>query len=394
VHAVRVPAPEESELAFTREEFAERFARLRTAMEREGLDALVCVAPESLYYLTGYDANTAWSEQALVVAAGDAEPTLIIRDIDVPIADRQIWLEAIADYRFEVDDPAAIAADAVRRAVPGGGTVALERHTWALGVAYERRLDRALGGAEDGSHLVAGLRVRKSESEMVYVREAAAIADEALAEAKRLARPGLTEIELAGEIEYALRKRGSEYPGMPTWLASGPKTASSHASPSAGRTIGHGEPLKCSFAAVRRRYHVTTYQAFHMGPPPELYRRRWGQCGEALEAALERIGPGEPLSEACLAGNAVMERYGIAETNMGRWGYGVGIAYPPTWLEPLDITAASTGCFDVGMVFCLHVSMSEADPVFGFTLGANYTVTRDGVERVNAAPPTVHVVED
>lgn len=379
----------ETEHAFPREEYEQRLARLREAMAREGVDALVCVAPESLYYLTGYDANTAWSEQALVVLASGGEPTLVIRDIDAPIADRQVWLEAIAAYRFEVDDPARIVAGVL----DGAPVVALERSTWALGASYQARLLRALGGnVLDGSQLVTALRVRKSPAELVYVREAAAIAGEALAVAKRSVRAGMTEIELAAEIEYALRTRGSEYPGMPTWMASGPKTASSHASPS-DRVIAAGEPLKCSFAAVRRRYHVTTYQAFHLGPPPPRYRERWEQCEEALDAALGQIAPGVPMRDACGAGNAVMERHGIAETNMGRWGYGVGIAYPPTWLEPLDITLGSEGVFDVGMVFCMHVSMSESDPVFGFSLGANYTVTEAGCERVNPAAPSVHVVE-
>lgn len=387
-----VTVQEQTERAFPREEYEGRLRRLRAAMAEQGVDALVCVAPESLFYLSGYDANTAWSEQALVVTVSGGEPTLVIRDIDAPIADGQIWLRELAAYRYERDDPAEIVAGVVRSEAGADATVALEYGTAALSVAYAARLERALGaGVRDGSALVGALRVRKTPAELAYVRAAAAIAGEALDVAKASLRPGITEIEFAAEIEYALRTRGSEYPGMPTWMASGAKTACSHASPST-RTIGAGEPVKCSFAAVLRRYHVTTYQAFHIGEPPPLYRQRWDQCMEALDAALGEIRPGAPLRAACAAGTAVMERDGIAEANMGRWGYGVGIAYPPTWLEPLDITLSSEGTFDVGMVFCLHVSMSAADPRFGFSLGANYTVTDAGVERVNPAPPTVHVV--
>jgi Xaa-Pro dipeptidase len=371
--------------AFALEEYEERLRLVRTEMDRSGLEALVCIAPESLYYLSGYDANTAWSEQALVVTM-DAH-RLVIRDIDVPLAEETVVGTEVTAYQYGADDPAAMVATLTGRCA----RVGVETNTTALSPAYSGRLGQHLSHRlTDTPDLVARLRVRKSPKELEYIQAAAALAASAFSEAKSKLTPGITELEFAAEIEYALRRRGSEYPGMPTWLASGPRTASSHASPTR-RMIGTDEPVKCSFAAVVRRYHVTTYQPFYLGEPPPLYRQYFGACLDALEVLVSHAAPGRPIKEACHAAHRTLDAHGLAGRNMGRWGYGVGIAYPPTWLEPLDVTTESEELFDVGMVLCLHVSLSAPDHGFGFTVGADYAVTESGARLVNADAPYIHI---
>lgn len=372
---------------FSDEEYDSRRAKLRERMRERGVDALICTSPESIFYLSGYDANTAWSDQALVVRAGSDKPTLLIRDIDEPIIEGQVQGTDVALYNYGTQEPAEI----VRSLVGGASAPALEYRGSGARLGYVDRLTDAIGGGTrlpDGSDLVSELRIRKSPAELEIVREAGRIADGAMDDAVAALRPGLTELQFAGEIEYALRKRNSEYPGMPTWMASGTKTACSHASPD-DRVIQANAPLKCSFAAVRHRYHVTTYQSFYLGTPPDRYLEVFDQCREALDAVIAAIDVGVRFADASAAGYRTLDKYGLAEKNMGRWGYGVGIAYPPTWLEPMDITMESTGTFDVGMVFCMHTSMAMPEEGFGFTVGADYMVTESGVERVNRRAPEV-----
>lgn len=369
---------------FSESEYASRIARLHDAMAAANVDALICTSPESIYYLSGFDANTAWSDQALVVTAS-GRPSLLIRDIDEPIIAGQVVGTDVVQYNYGTQEPAEIVA----RLLSGASVSALEYRGSGAHRSYVDRLTAAVGGGRrlpDGSDLVAQLRIRKSPAELAVVRQAARIGDEALDDAVAALRPGLTELQFAGEIEYALRKRNSEYPGMPTWMGSGWKTACSHASPS-DRVIMADEPLKCSFAAVKHRYHVSTYQSFYLGDPPDRYLEIFGQCQEALSAVIDAVDVGAAFAVASKAGNDVLDRYGLADKNMGRWGYGVGIAYPPTWLEPMDIMIESDGVFDVGMVFCMHVSMALPELGFGFTVGADYMVEESGVSRVNRRAP-------
>lgn len=374
---------------FSDEEYATRLDRLHAAMAARGVDSLICTSPESIFYLSGFDANTAWSDQALVVNRGSG-PQLLIRDIDEPIIDGQVVGTEVFTYNYGTVEPVDIVAR-----LATGSAIALEYRGSGASLSYVDRITDRIGGGRrlpDGSDLVSELRIRKSPAELEIVREAGRIGDEALDEAIPFLQPGMSELQFAGVIEHALRKRNSEYPGMPTWMASGTKSACSHASPS-DRIVQAGEPLKCSFAAVRHRYHVTTYQSFFLGEPPAQYVDIFGQCQESLNAVISAIDVGVPFRDASLAGNRVLDRYGLAERNMGRWGYGVGIAYPPTWLEPMDIMIESDGVFDIGMVFCMHVSMALPDLGFGFSVGADYMVDEHGVSRVNRRAPEIIRIE-
>ena len=57
--------------AFPESEHRERLDRARQALRRAGLDGCICIAPEHLYYIGGYDAHTHFSEQGLVFTTGD-----------------------------------------------------------------------------------------------------------------------------------------------------------------------------------------------------------------------------------------------------------------------------------------------------------------------------------
>ena len=85
-------------LHFTADEFDDRMARTRAEMERRGLDALLLFAPESQYWLTGYDTFGFCFFQCLVVSAG--EPVLLTRSADLrqarqtsTIEDIRVWVD-------------------------------------------------------------------------------------------------------------------------------------------------------------------------------------------------------------------------------------------------------------------------------------------------------------
>ncbi|MEM8760439.1 MAG: aminopeptidase P family N-terminal domain-containing protein, partial [Pseudomonadota bacterium] len=68
-------------LHFSQTEFEERMARTRAAMAREGVDALLLFAPESQYWLTGYDTFGYCFFQCLIVS--EREPVLLTRSADL-----------------------------------------------------------------------------------------------------------------------------------------------------------------------------------------------------------------------------------------------------------------------------------------------------------------------
>ena len=183
----------------------------------------MCVGPELINYYAGYDAHTFFQFQGLVFGPGDDEPTFVMRDVDIGRAEVTSWVSDVRLYRHGAEDPVEMVAKAVKERLGSSTRVGADLQAYAFTGIHALRLKEALGSAslENFTNGLDGVRLSKSDEEMNYVRKAAAIATAGLERANATARPGITEIDLAAEIEAAMRQAGSEYPGMPTWISSG-----------------------------------------------------------------------------------------------------------------------------------------------------------------------------
>jgi Xaa-Pro dipeptidase len=63
-----------------------------------------------------------------------------------------------------------------------------------------------------------------------------------------------------------------------------------------------------------------------------------------------------------------------------RFGYGIGVAYPPIWLEPLQISRGPDQRMEVAMVFVLHSYLQFPDEGLGVIQVGTYALTENGVE--------------
>ena len=92
---------------------------------------------------------------------------------------------------------------------------------------------------------------------------------------------------------------------------------------------------------------------------------------------MEAVTIGAPVAQAANAGSRVIARLGLSHTARIRWGYGVGIGYPPAWLEPLEIIETSGDIFKTGMVFCLHAHLIAPAENLGVIVGGDYLLAKD-----------------
>jgi Xaa-Pro aminopeptidase len=113
--------------SFGEAEHRERMARARRSLAAAGFDGCVSVAPEHLYYLAGYDAWVSVnSPQALVFRTDGGEPTIVLRDVDRPLATETSWVRDLRTYRLLAEDPAALIAGVAREHGLGHGRLAVE----------------------------------------------------------------------------------------------------------------------------------------------------------------------------------------------------------------------------------------------------------------------------
>lgn len=201
---------------FPRGEYRGRVARVRERMAADGIDACLVLGPDSQFWLCGLESFISGVlSQALLVPAGERESmSLVMWEADVPLARDSCVVDDIRGYRFGVDDPVDVFAAVIAERVPEARTIGLDSSSRAVPHALGSRLSAKYNAAEwvDATALLGEARLVKSPLELSHVRLAGQYADAGLAAARKCARPGMSERDLAAEIEYAMRRAGSDLP--------------------------------------------------------------------------------------------------------------------------------------------------------------------------------------
>ena len=370
---------------FTQTEHKNRLARARDMLAACGFEVCVSVAPETHYYLAGYDA---WvgvnSPQALVFSISEeTEPTLIVRNVDTRLATETTWLSDIRKYQLFADDFSKLVAGIVREKGWTGGRIAMELQSYALNAALFAELASALKPAKisDATRLLGDLRIIKSETEMCYVREAAGYANLGLDAAREALQAGVTEIEVAAAVEGTMRAAGSDYWAIPTEISSGTRTPGGHATPRE-RVIELGDIVHFEFAGVSCRYHATAVHTMACGAPNSRAAELYEIARASLAAGVSQCHAGAWVADIEEASLEPIRIAGLeAYANM-RFGYGIGLAYPPVWLETLQISRGFENRLAPGMVFVLHAYLQLDHENIGIIQGGTWALTTDGLEQL------------
>ncbi len=120
--------------------------------------------------------------------------------------------------------------------------------------------------------LVETLRMVKSPGEIGLIRRSVQTNSEAFAQALALVRPGITEIDLAAELEYRMRRLGAEKPAFESIVAFGPRSAFPHASPTRNRLAKSGL-LLIDMGAMREGYASDMTRMAFLGRPSAKIRK-------------------------------------------------------------------------------------------------------------------------
>lgn len=172
--------------------------------------------------------------------------------------------------------------------------------------------------------LVETLRQIKEPEEIERVAAAAAIADRGFEHILGYLRPGVTEAEVALELEYAMRRGGSEEMPFPIIVATGPNGARPHAIPG-GRELASGDLVVLDFGARVGGYCSDMTRTVAIGEIAKEQRRLYEAVLEANEAGLAAVRSGIPCVEIDLAAREVLDRHGLGDVFTHGVGHGVGL---------------------------------------------------------------------
>lgn len=202
---------------------------------------------------------------------------------------------------------------------------------------------------------VERLRLRKDEEEVEKIKEAVELTDRAFAHALKVVRPGMSEREIAWELEKWLREHGSDGLAFPSIIATGPNSALPHATPS-DRPIAEGDLLLFDIGARYQGYCADMTRVVAIDRPTERQIEIYETVRRAQERALEGIKPGMTGIEADRIARGVIQEAGLAKRFGHGLGHGVGLevhegprlspfAEPKERLEPGMVVTVEPGIY-------------------------------------------------
>lgn len=295
--------------------FIGRAQALVECLRREALDGMLVTSLPNVRYLTGFSGTNAL---VLVTAT-------------------ERWL--FTDFRY-ADQAAAesgtVANVVIERASLWRGlweALKALRGVQALGFESahlpHRDFERLLNDGAPWTwrplvDMVEQLRERKDADEVAQIRAAARVAGAALDHTLGAVRPGMSELQVAGILEHALRDHGSEETPFPTIVASGERTALPHAR-AGTRTIALGDLLLLDFGATVGGYCSDVTRTVVVGQADDRQREVHAAVHAANEAARSRVRSGMTGKEADAIARGVLEQYGLSEAFGHGLGHGIGL---------------------------------------------------------------------
>jgi Xaa-Pro aminopeptidase len=298
--------------------FANRLRRLRAELRRAGAQALLVSHRPNILYLTGFTGDNA---MLLVDATG--RPILLTD----PRFDTQAAQECRTSHARIVitRKPLAQAAGENLARLPRRAITLFEADRLAVAQLRAARTPARCGCRwKPVQGFVEALREVKDAEELSRMRASARLGSQVMEHAIRSARAGITEVELAAEIEYQMRKRGAEGPSFETIVASGHRAALPHGRASSKR-LKEKDLVVLDLGVILHSYCSDLTRTIHVGrASPEV--RRWYQAVlEAQTAARGAVRAGVEAGQVDEAARSVLREQGLERYFIHSTGHGLGL---------------------------------------------------------------------
>jgi Xaa-Pro aminopeptidase len=295
-----------------------RIKKLLKRLAEMEIEAVLISQPENRYYLSGFDGSAGF----LLITSKD---TILATDFRyLEQAERQApdyeLFHIIGDVKSWF--PRLIDGLKLRRLGFEAEHVSFDLHHRLSNILDDSGLQLQLVPV---TGLVAPLRAIKEPDELELITKAVAISDAAFEYIASTIHTGMTELEIAWELEKALHEGGSQSMPFEIIVASGPNAALPHAKPSQ-RTIQSGEPIVFDLGAKVQGYSSDLSRTICLGKKDDTFKKVYQAVKEAQQAAIARITAGITGAEADGLAREVIERAGYGDAFGHGLGHGLGLA--------------------------------------------------------------------
>lgn len=292
-------------------DFTGRLANLYDKLQAEQVDAVLITKVANVTYFSGFRGDSS----ALLI--GKNFRHLVTDGRYVEQAKRQAKNFALVK---QTEGLSKKLVDEIKSA--GAKIVGVEANV--MTVSQRDYLARELDGVEFKSLELDTLRQVKDASEIDMIRKACAIADDAFMKVLQVIRPNVREIEVAAELEYFMRRFGSERTAFDTIVASGVRGSLPHGI-ATDKKIQSGEFVTLDFGATFNGYCSDITRTVAVGKISDEQRKIYDAVHDAQAFGLEVITEGKSGKDVDAAVRERLKISGYEKNFVHGLGHGVGL---------------------------------------------------------------------
>ena len=370
---------------FTKQEFDNRKKKVLASMKNQKLAALLMFKQESMYWLTGYDSFGFVFFQSLILK-DDGEIVLLTRAPDLRQSQNTSNIKNIIIWEDkEESNPTDILKKILVDLKLKGKNIGIEYDSYGLTGRNTLKLNSSLkdfGNLDDKSELISHLRVIKSDEEIVYVKKAAKLADDALDAVWKIVKAGVDEGKILAEMQKVIFEGGGDYPANEFVIGSGHNALLCRYQ-TEKRNLSNPDQLTIEWAGTYKHYHSAMMRTIPIGKADPKHYKMYETCLEALNNCKEKLISRNTVGEVFDAHAKTLDNHGYKESRMNACGYSLGATFSPTWMDvPPMIFNGNPLIIKPGMVFFMHMILMDSNNQLAMNLGETYLVTENGNERL------------
>jgi Xaa-Pro aminopeptidase len=347
--------------------YKHRLDQVRNKMVEKGIGMMFLGYGTDLWYLAGFnrrqpnqtDSNAYGDYVSGAYIGAEGGFTIVAPRMGGSFYEKEAEGKPWVDEVRIVDEsqrPRDVLAEVVKRFHLEGKGIAMDDHAWVqTGLALQSSLPE--NDISLASDLIAPMRMIKDADEIVLMKEATQITDKAYEKIIDFLEIGVTEFDVAHELDYQFRKRGAEYPSFVTTIR--------FTRPGQGKVYGalkatdnvltKGDAIAFDMGVCYRGYCSDFGRNVFVGQPPAEFCRIHDIVVEAQEKAVKAMVSGTiTATQLDHVARTVIEKAGYGKAFTHRLGHGIGVTVhePPYLYEPDETTLVS------GMVFTVEPSIA------------------------------------
>jgi len=368
-------------------DYESRLKRAREEMNKRNIGLMYLTYGANLWYLAGIqrsplgltDTNRYGDHICGAYIGADGGFTLIAPRMGgsfyVNEAEGKPWINSIRIID-ESERPEDVLDEVIKSFGVNNRGISLDNHAWTESVLSFRQVlyDNPLSVAAD---IIAPMRMIKDDDEIAVMRKAGEITDEVYSDVLKFIKVGITEYDIAHEIDYQFSKRGVDYPSFVTGVKfsrpgrTPPKGGPTRAT---GNTLREGDSITFDFGVCYQGYCSDFGRTAFTGEPQVQFQETYRFLIEAQETAIEAMVSGTITAmQLDKVARDVIDGAGYSHGFTHRLGHGIGVTVhePPYLYQPDDTLLVS------GMTMTIEPSIVLPDS-YGCRVEDVVVVTESG----------------